>query len=142
MKYLLIGDSHCYEIGQRKTDWERCAFHGITSKEFNTRYPGPFVADVIVISLGGNDERFLGTGSDFNKELPLLRTRLSANKVVWFLTRNSDNVRNLQMQIAKEYNDLIVDSRDFTLSPDNIHLSYMGYVDVGNIIKTMTTNDE
>lgn len=138
MKYLLIGDSHCHEIGERKKDWERCAFPGITSKQFNIGHPGPFVADVIVVSLGGNDERFPGSNSDYNKELPLLRTRLSAGKVIWFLTRNSDKVRELQMHIAKENNDLIVDSRDFKLSPDNIHLTPRGYLDVATFIEKET----
>jgi len=142
MKYLLIGDSHCYEIGAMKKDWECCAFHGITSNEFNSRYPGPFVADVIIVSLGGNDARFPNSNSDFNKELPLLRSRLSANKVIWFLTRNSDTVRELQKNIAKEYNDLIIDSRDFELSQDNVHLSNSGYLNVAGIITSMSTNDE
>jgi hypothetical protein len=140
MQYFLIGDSHCYEIGQQKNDWQRCAFHGITSKEFNTKYPGPFVADIVVISLGGNDVRFLDLSSNTVTELPLLRSRITAKKVIWFITRNSDKIRELQMNIAKENNDVILDSREFRISPDNIHLTRMGYLDVAQCIEQEATN--
>jgi hypothetical protein len=136
LKYLLIGDSHCYEIGERKKEWDRCAFHGITSSRFNREYPGPFSADIIVISLGGNDERFPDPASNTEIELPLLRDRLSSKKVIWFLTRNSDKVRELQKRIANEHNDSIIDSRDFEVHQDEIHLSYNGYLNVVSAIET------
>jgi lysophospholipase L1-like esterase len=140
MEYFLIGDSHCYEIGEKKKEWDRCAFHGITSSRFNREYPGPFSANVIVISLGGNDERFPDPPSDTKEELTLLRSRLSAKKVIWFMTRNSDKVRELQRQISKENGDLIIDSRDFEVHPDNIHLSHNGYTSVANMIENGENN--
>lgn len=135
MNYLLIGDSHCYEIGERKPEWGRCAFHGITSSRFNQEHPGPFSADVIIVSLGGNDERFPDPPSKTNEELPFLRNQLLARKVIWFITRNSDSVRELQTYIANEYGDMIIDSRDFEVHPDGIHLSHNGYIDVTTAIE-------
>jgi lysophospholipase L1-like esterase len=135
MNYLLIGDSHCHFIGMKKPEWTRCAFPGITSGRFNQEQPGPFVADVIVISLGGNDERFPHPPSNTNEELVLLRNKLSAKKVIWFITRNSDNVRDLQTTIANQHGDVIIDSRNFEVDPDDVHLSHNGYVEVAHIIE-------
>jgi lysophospholipase L1-like esterase len=139
MKYLLIGDSHCFEIGSKKTEWERCAFPGINSSTFNREHSNPFVADYIVISLGGNDRAFPHMPSNPEQELPLLRKRLNATKVIWFLTRNYDDIRRLQTQIANEHGDLIVDSRDFEISQDGIHLSHNGYLDVVRAIESLTS---
>jgi lysophospholipase L1-like esterase len=130
MNYLLIGDSHCHFIGMRKPEWTQCAFPGITSGRFNLEHPGPFSADVIVVSLGGNDERFPHPPSNTTEELLLLRTKLSAKKVIWFVTRNSDKVRELQTKIANQYGDLIIDSRNFEVDPDDVHLSHNGYINV------------
>jgi lysophospholipase L1-like esterase len=140
MEYFLIGDSHCYEIGERKKEWQRCAFHGITSSQFNQQHPGPFVADVVVVSLGGNDVRFTNPPSNTDLELPVLRSRISAKKVIWFITRNSDKVRELQKQLATEHGDLIIDSREFEISSDDIHLSHAGYLDVVSTIETKENN--
>jgi lysophospholipase L1-like esterase len=137
MKYFLIGDSHCYEIGERKKEWDRCAFHGITSSRFNKEHQGPFSADIVVVSLGGNDVRFTNPPSNTELELPVLRSRISAKKVIWFMTRNSDKVRELQKQLANQHGDLIIDSRDFEISSDEIHLSHAGYSDVVKTIETM-----
>lgn len=137
MNYLLIGDSHCHFIGMRKTEWTQCAFPGITSGRFNQEHPGPFNADVIVISLGGNDERFPHPPSNTNEELLLLRKKLSTKKVIWFITRNSDTVRELQIKIANEYSDLIIDSRNFEVDLDGVHLSPKGYVEVINVIEKL-----
>ena len=138
MKYLLIGDSHCYALGEQKRAWERCAFHGITSMIFNQQHPGPFVADVVVISLGGNDERFPDFRCNTKNELMLLRSRVTAKKVIWFNTINSDKVRELQINIAKEHGDLILDSRGFELFVDGLHLSNDGYLNAVNAIEMMS----
>jgi lysophospholipase L1-like esterase len=135
MNYLLIGDSHCHFIGMKKPEWTTCAFPGITSGRFNQEHPGPFNADVIVISLGGNDERFPHPPSNTKEELLLLRKKLLSKKVIWFITRNADTVRELQTKIANEFGDSIIDSRNFEVDSDDVHLSHNGYVAVAHMIE-------
>ena len=67
----------------------------------------------------------------------LLRGKLSAKKVIWFITRNSDTVRELQKRIADDHGDLIIDSRNFEVDPDDVHLSHNGYVEVVNVIEKL-----
>jgi lysophospholipase L1-like esterase len=142
MIVLLIGDSHCSGISSTHPEWEHCSIPGITSSRFNRDHNIAFNADCIVISLGGNDLRFPHPPSDTKQELLALRNRITAKKVIWFLTKNFDEVRELQIQIANDHGDLTVDSREFEVSPDDLHLTYQGYMKVADKIISVTANSK
>jgi len=130
---VILGDSIAVGIHQQRTECAVYAKSGINTWQFNSRFPGEFFSDYVIISLGSNDHRGIKTLDELTK----LRRRIMANKkVIWILPAgNNENsgvdikkIQSLVMLVAKSNNDIVIPITN--LSADKIHPSSKGYQDL------------
>jgi len=124
---LILGDSLAVGIGQVRTECVTRAKSGINSYDYVNRHvlhtQGNTQAKHVIISLGSNDSQKINT----YEELDTLRQLVKADRVYWILPAIKDIKRDDVQQVAKKYNDIVIDSRSHALSPDSVHPTHKGY---------------
>ena len=127
---LIIGDSIAVGTHQFKPECRAVARGGINSWQFNKTYPGQFVSNTVVISLGSNDHPGVRT----RHELEDLRKRISgSSKVYWILPAIKPDIQDIVRNIAEQYGDIVLPIT--RLQRDGVHPSWAGYRQLADNIK-------
>jgi len=137
LECLILGDSIAVGIHQARPECAVYATSGINTTQFNKKYPQTFNGNVVVISLGSNDHKYIKT----EKELFKLRERVQAETVYWILPAGNSKTSEIPVvriqehveSIAEMYGDWII--RIPSLSKDGIHPTNKGYKRIGEITK-------
>ena len=126
---MIIGDSLAVGVGQIRKECVTYAKSGINSYEFTNRYimntKGASATNVI-ISLGSNDTAKINTF----EELDTLRQMVEADRVWWIMPNIKETKRKAVWEVARKYNDMIIDARGYDRSPDTVHPTYKGYKEI------------
>jgi lysophospholipase L1-like esterase len=128
LECLILGDSIGTGIAIARPDCIAYVKSGINSHQWNnTNTTRDLSASTVIISLGSNDAYSVHTF----KELLEIRDRVTATRVFWILPANSDAVREQVEIIAKNYKDIVLDTRKVGLSKDKVHPTAAGYKELG-----------
>lgn len=136
---LILGDSIAVGLHQQQPKCAAYAKGGINTHQFNKQFTGEFYSNLVIISLGSNDHKFVKT----HKELETLRSRVIAkSKVVWILPVGNakgssvdiKDIRKIVVDIATKYGDNIIDPQPHQVSSDKIHPNNRGYKEISNNI--------
>jgi lysophospholipase L1-like esterase len=133
---LIMGDSLAVGVGQIRKECITYAKSGINSYDYVNRhvlYTKDYhkEARTVIISLGSNDTKNINTA----EELDALRQLVKADRVYWILPNIKETKRRAVYDVAKQYNDFIIDARGFDRSPDTVHPTYKGYKDIAKETK-------
>ncbi len=135
LECLILGDSLAVGIGQVRTECATYAKSGINSYDYVNRHilhtKGNNTAKTIIISLGSNDLKNVNTF----EELDTLRNLVKADRVYWIVPAIKDSKRIAVQNVAKKYNDFIIDARQHSLSSDGVHPTYNGYKSIAKNTK-------
>ena len=138
---LILGDS--IAVGTHAVKQECVAFAkgGINAWQFNKNYVDgrqtKFGADVVVISLGSNDHKYIKT----EDELLKLRSKITAQRVYWILPAGNLKASEVSIQyiqvivkeIAEKNGDIVIPIK--RLQKDGIHPSWAGYKEIAEQVK-------
>lgn len=139
---LILGDSIAKGISDIRTECTAIVQSGINSKDYWNKYSrylkgdGPInvASKVTIISLGSND---LGNITD--EYVRRIRATMPEGQTVyWIMPNIKESVRKTIWQVAKEYDDIVLDARKYDRSPDTVHPTYKGYKDMAR--ETRSTN--
>ena len=135
LECLILGDSLAVGVGQVRTECVTRAKSGINSYDYVNRHllytKGNTQAKNIIISLGSNDTKNINTF----EELDTLRQLVQADRVYWILPNIKETKRKAVWEVARKYNDFIIDARDVDRSPDTVHPTYNGYKELAKQTK-------
>lgn len=120
LECLILGDSIAQGIKQHRPECVLQAQQGISSHNFNKRWPQPLQANAVIISLGSNDTDNIRS----LWELMQLRSRVTAKQVYWILPANNTNVEDMIRVLARDYHDHVL---GFEPRQDKIHPTQTGY---------------
>jgi lysophospholipase L1-like esterase len=121
---LVLGDSLAVGVGQVRTECVTYAKSGINSHTWvNQNISKDLNAKTIIISLGSNDTAQIDT----YEELLAMRQLVKADRVYWILPNIKETKRKAVWLVAKQFNDQILDARNYDRSPDAVHPTYKGY---------------
>jgi lysophospholipase L1-like esterase len=127
LECLILGDSLAVGVGQIRKECVTYAKSGINSYDYVNRHifytQGNTQAKTVIISLGSNDLANVNTYD----ELDTLRQLVGADRVYWILPNIKETKRKAVWEVAKKYNDWIIDARSHERSPDHVHPTYNGY---------------
>jgi lysophospholipase L1-like esterase len=132
---LIMGDSLAVGVGQIRKECVTYAKSGINSYDYVNRYvlhtQGNTQAKTVIISLGSNDTKNIKTF----EELDTLRQLVQADRVYWILPNIKETKRKAVWEVARKYNDWVIDARGVDRSPDAVHPTYNGYKELANQTK-------
>ena len=135
LECLILGDSLAVGIGQVRKECVTHAVSGINSYNYVNRHvlntKGETQAKNIIISLGSNDTKNIDT----YEELLALRQLVSAEKVYWILPNIKETKRKAVWEVARQFNDWVIDARGVDRSPDTVHPTYKGYKELADKTK-------
>ena len=135
LECLIMGDSLAVGVGQIRSECVTRAKSGINSYDYVNRHllhtKGDTQAKNVIISLGSNDTEKINTF----EELDTLRQLVQANRVYWILPAIKETKRKAVWEVARKYNDFIIDARGSERSPDTVHPTYKGYKDIAEKTK-------
>ena len=135
LECLIMGDSLAVGVGQVRTECVTRAKSGINSYDYVNRHllytKGNTQAKNIIISLGSNDTKNINTF----EELDTLRQLVQADRVYWILPNIKETKRKAVWEVARKYNDFIIDARGVDRSPDTVHPTYNGYKELAKQTK-------
>ena len=135
LECLILGDSLAVGVGQVRTECVTRAKSGINSYDYVNRHilhtKGDTQAKSIIISLGSNDTAKINTF----EELDTLRQLVQADRVYWILPNIKETKRKAVWEVARKYNDFIIDARGVDRSPDTVHPTYNGYKELAKQTK-------
>ena len=135
LECLILGDSLAVGVGQVRTECVTRAKSGINSYDYVNRYllhtKGDTQAKHVIISLGSNDTAKINTF----EELDTLRQLVQADRVYWILPNIKETKRKAVWEVARKYNDFIIDARGVDRSPDTVHPTYKGYKELAKQTK-------
>jgi lysophospholipase L1-like esterase len=124
---LILGDSIAKGISDVRKECVAYVKSGINSYDYVNRHilytQGNTQAKTVIISLGSNDLKNVNTF----EELDTLRQLVKADRVYWIIPNIKETKRRAVWDVAKKYNDWIVDARSHDRSPDTVHPTYKGY---------------
>jgi lysophospholipase L1-like esterase len=127
LECLILGDSLAVGVGQVRKECVTHAVSGINSHSYVNRHvlhtQGDSVAKTLIISLGSNDTKNINTF----EELDTLRQLVKADRVYWIIPNINETKRKAVWEVARKYNDWVVDARGYDRSPDTVHPTYNGY---------------
>lgn len=128
---LILGDSIAVGTHQARPECVAYAKGGINSKQFiNANITNsPFTANVVIISLGSNDHKYIKT----EDELHTLRKLTKADRVYWILPAIKPDIQEIVKKVAEEYSDIVLPITK--LQPDKIHPSWAGYKELAEKTK-------
>jgi lysophospholipase L1-like esterase len=129
---LIAGDSIGVGIANVRKECVAYVKSGINSKNWlnkNVQHT-PLVAKHVIISLGSNDYKGIGTEA----ELRTIRELTNAERVYWIMPTNKFPVqREAIWKIANEYHDVVL--RTELLQADNVHPTSAGYKELAGATK-------
>ena len=131
---MIMGDSLAVGVGQIRTECVTYAKSGINSFDFTNRYilnTKGAEAKNVIISLGSNDTKNIDTF----EELDTLRQMVKADRVYWILPNIKETKRKAVWEVARKYNDHVIDARAHDRSADAVHPTYKGYKSIANQTK-------
>jgi lysophospholipase L1-like esterase len=135
LECLILGDSLAVGVGQIRKECVTRAKSGINSYDYVNRHllytKGNTQAKNIIISLGSNDTKNINTF----EELDTLRQLVQADRVYWILPNIKETKRKAVWEVARKYNDFIIDARGVDRSPDTVHPTYNGYKELAKQTK-------
>ena len=127
---LVLGDSIAVGIAMNRPECVQIAHSGINSDVYIKTYITRPLLDMasyktVIISLGTNDL----VASHTESSLSQLRSRLSADKVIWILPSSAlkPKQRGIVTEIALRHRDATVSIPDQWLGHDRIHPTGAGY---------------
>lgn len=126
MSCLIIGDSIAKGVADIRKDCKSYTQVGIRTAEWAGKWLHKidFMGDRVFISLGSNDDR-----RDMDRvadELHRIRFYFEGGlQVYWVLPANKNWVRELVLEVAGDYGDVVMEIPD--LSRDGIHPTPRGY---------------
>lgn len=127
LECLILGDSLAVGVGQVRKECVTHAVSGINSYNYVNRHAlhtnGDTEAKTVIISLGSNDLKNVNT----YEELDTLRQLVKGNRIYWILPNIKEEKRRAVWDVARKYNDWIIDARGYDRSPDTVHPTYKGY---------------
>lgn len=128
LECLILGDSIAVGVGQVRKECVTYAKSGINSYDYVNRHVMNTnsvykEAKSVIISLGSNDFKSINT----YEELDTLRHLVKADRVYWILPAIKDPKRKNVQQVADKYKDVVIDTRNYDMSPDGVHPTYKGY---------------
>jgi lysophospholipase L1-like esterase len=138
---LILGDSIAVGTHTVKQECVAIAKGGINTWQFNKNYVDgrqtKFGADVVVISLGSNDHKYVKT----EEELLKLRSKIKAQRVYWILPAGNLKASEVSIQyiqllikeIAEKNGDFVIPIK--RLQKDGIHPSWAGYKEISEQVK-------
>jgi lysophospholipase L1-like esterase len=88
-------------------------------------------AKTIIISLGSNDTKNINTF----EELDTLRQLVQADRVYWIMPNIKETKRKAVWEVARKYNDHVLDARGVDRSPDAVHPTHNGYKELAKHTK-------
>jgi lysophospholipase L1-like esterase len=135
LECLILGDSLAVGVGQIRKECVTYAKSGINSYDYVNRHifytKGDTKAKNIIISLGSNDTEKINTF----EELTTLRQLVNADRVYWIIPNIKETKRKAVWEVARKYNDWVIDARGSERSPDAVHPTYKGYKDIAEKTK-------
>jgi lysophospholipase L1-like esterase len=127
LECLILGDSLAVGVGQVRKECVTHAVSGINSYNYVNRHAlhtnGDTQAKTVIISLGSNDTKNIDTF----EELDTLRQLVKGDRVYWIIPNIKENKRKAVWEVARKYNDWVIDARQYDRSPDTVHPTYTGY---------------
>ena len=124
---LILGDSLAVGVGQVRKECVTHAVSGINSYNYVNRHvmytKGDTEAKTVIISLGSNDLQNVNT----YEELATLRQLIKGDRVYWILPNIKETKRRAVWDVARKYNDWVIDARQYDRSADTVHPTYKGY---------------
>ena len=136
LECLIMGDSLAVGVGQIRKECVTYAKSGINSYDYVNRHVlhtngSNKEAKTVIISLGSNDTKNIKTF----EELDTLRQLVKADRVYWIIPNIKETKRKDVWEVARKYNDWVIDARGYDRSPDTVHPTYKGYRDIANQTK-------
>ena len=135
LECLILGDSLAVGVGQVRTECVTYAKSGINSYDYVNRHllhtKRNTQAKTVIISLGSNDTQNINTF----EELDTLRQLVQADRVYWILPNIKEPKRKAVWEVARKYNDYVLDARGVDRSPDTVHPTYNGYKELAKHTK-------
>ena len=135
LECLILGDSLAVGVGQIRKECVTYAKSGINSYDYVNRHifytKGDTQAKIIIISLGSNDTQNINTFEELNT----LRQLVKADRVYWILPNIKETKRTAVWEVARKYNDFIIDARGVDRSPDAVHPTHNGYKELAKQTK-------
>jgi lysophospholipase L1-like esterase len=132
---LILGDSIAKGISDVRKECVAYVKSGINSYDYVNRHvlytQGNTQAKNVIISLGSNDLQSIKTF----EELDTLRQLVKADRVYWIIPNIKEIKRRAVRDVAKKYNDSIIDARAHDRSPDHVHPTYKGYKTIADETK-------
>ena len=125
LECLIMGDSLAVGISRARPECVAYATGGINSYNFVNKNIGksPYIAKSVIISLGSNDTKNIDT----YEELVTLRKLVNAERVYWIIPNIKETKRKAVWMVAHEFNDHVLDAREFDRSQDTVHPTGNGY---------------
>ena len=124
LECLVLGDSLAVGVAQIRTECVAYAKSGINSHTWLNQNVGKNLnAKTVIISLGSNDTAQLDT----YEELLSMRQLVKADRVFWILPNIKETKRKAVWLVAKQFNDQVLDARNYDRSADTVHPTYRGY---------------
>ena len=120
LECVILGDSIAEGIKQHRPECVLQAQQGISSHNYNKRWPQAVQANTTIISLGSNDTDHIRT----LWELQQLRARVTAQQVYWILPANNSNIQAMIGVLARDYGDVVL---GFAPRRDRTHPTQTGY---------------
>ena len=135
LECLILGDSLAVGVGQIRKECVTYAKSGINSYDYVNRHvfytKGATAAKNVIISLGSNDTEKINTF----EELDTLRQLVTADRVYWIIPNIKEKKRKAVWEVARKYNDWVIDARGVERSSDTVHPTYNGYKELANKTK-------
>ena len=132
LECLILGDSIAKGISDIRTECVAHVKSGINSYDYVNRHvlhtQGDTQARTVIISLGSNDLKNVDT----YEELTTLRQLVKADRVYWIMPNVKESKRKAVWMVARDYDDHVLDARNYDRSPDTVHPTYKGYRDIAN----------
>jgi len=132
LECLILGDSIAKGISDVRKECVAYVKSGINSTNFLNNYGNmPLDAKTVIISLGSNDFETLHTF----EAIHILRQRVEADRVIWIIPNIKDTKRSNVKDVAKIFNDMVIDARNYSTSSDKVHPTGKGYRDIAKDTK-------
>jgi len=132
LECLILGDSIAKGISDIRVECVAHVKSGINSYDYVNRHvlhtQGDTQAKTVIISLGSNDLKNVDT----YEELNTLRQLVKADRVYWIMPNVKESKRKAVWMVARDYDDQVIDARNYDRSPDAVHPTYKGYRDIAN----------
>lgn len=135
LECLILGDSIAVGTHNVRPECVAYAKDGINSWQWNKMWlKQDLSAEVVVISLGSNDHKYVHTET----ELVKIRKRVKGKRVYWILPHDNnpksgvsiEEIQRIVDRIARLNGDVVLPITH--VQKDNIHPSWVGYKQIGD----------